>query len=221
MFASISLRRPNGLWFRRVERKKPKSQSWRNSSWRRGSSFTMSQFSWWPWSSKEMTADAVADAIRLALTHARFGNTLGSFLAYGTDEGRILLAVSDEPFDKIVGLESDALVAEQALRNVQRQASREAAQRIEVLCEQAATFVVTDSVTTVFAWNVGVPLPLDDILRQLGQSLQQRPRSLRVIYAAPADTDIAALMTCPWVHDVTPIPTFEHEEIRMLVLEHF
>lgn len=165
--------------------------------------------------------DAVADAIRLALTQARFGNTIGSFLAYGTDEGRILLAVSDEPFDKIVGLESEALVAEQALRNIKRQASLEATQRIEVLCEQAATFVVTDSVTTVFAWNVGVPLPLDDILRQLGQSLQHRPRSLRVIYAAPADTDIAALMTCPWVDDVTTIPTFEHEDIRMLVLEHF
>ena len=27
--------------------------------------------------------EGVADAIRLALTHARFGNTLGSFLAYG------------------------------------------------------------------------------------------------------------------------------------------
>lgn len=191
MFSSISFRRPN----------EP-------------------QFSWWPWSRRATTTNKVADAIRLALAHARHGNTPGTFLAYGTDEGSILLAVSGEPFDKIVGLETDALVAARVTRNVRRQASREAAQRIEVLCE-AAAFDVPDSVTIVRLWNVGVPLPLDDILRQLGQSLQHRPRSLWVIYAAPANADIAALMTCQWVNDVTPIPMFEHEEIRVLVLEHF
>lgn len=191
MFSSISFRRPN----------EP-------------------QFSWWPWSRRATTTNKVVDAIRLALAHARHGNTPGTFLAYGTDEGSILLAVSGEPFDKIVGLETDALVAARVTRNVRRQASREAAQRIEVLCE-AAAFDVPDSVTTVLLWNVGVPLPLDDILRQLGQSLQHRPRSLWVIYAAPANADIAALMTCQWVNDVTPIPMFEHEEIRVLVLEHF
>lgn len=179
------------------------------------------QFSWWPWSRMATTTNKVADAIRLALAHARHGNMPGTFLAYGTDEGGILLSVSNEPFDKIVGLETDALVAARVTRNVRRQASHEAAQRIEVLCEAAAAFDVPDSVTTVFLWNVGVPLPLDDILRQLGQSLQHRPRSLWVIYAAPADADIAALMTCPWVDGVTPIPTFEYEEIRVWVLEHF
>lgn len=221
MLISISLRRPHELSFRRVERKKPKSQSWRNSSSRRVLSFATLRFSWWPWSRKGATADGVTDAIRLALAHARHGNTPGTFLAYGTDEGCILRAVADEPFDRIIGLESDALVAARVMRNIRRQVAREAAQRIEVLCEMAATFDVPDSVTTVFVWNVGVPLPLNDILRQLGQSLQHRPRSVRVIYAAPADADIAALMSCPWVDDVTPIPTFEHEEIRMIVLEHF
>lgn len=192
MFSSISFRRPN----------EP-------------------QFSWWPWSRGATTTNEVADAIRLALAHARHGNTPGTILAYGTDEGSILLAVSCEPFDKIVGLETDALVAARVTRNVRRQASREAAHRIEVLCEAAAAFDIPDSVTNVLLWNIGVPLPVDDIQRRLGQSLQHRPRSLWVIYVALADADIAALMTWPWVDDVTLIPMFEHEEIRVLVLEHF
>lgn len=216
-----SLLVPNWLWFRLVELEGTVVRPWRDRL-SHGVSWSATRlFNWWPWPNKDTTVNQVDDAIRLALAHIRHAHANGVFLAYGTDGGRILLVAAAEPFEELIGLESVAMLVEVASRNVRRQASPEVAQRTKVLCAAGDEFAVPAEVMTVFLWNVSLSLPLDGILRQLGKSLQQHPRSLRAIYAAPTEADIAALLTCSWVDDMTPIPTFEHEGIRLLVLEHF
>ena len=119
------------------------------------------------------------------------------FLDYGCGKGRALVVAAKFSFREIIGVELSADLVETAKTNI-RMARGLHCRNIRVLCADAAEFDVPDSVTIIYFFNPFTGSVLRRVLVKIRESLDRRPRRIRVIFFNRAEfaKETAFL---PWV----------------------
>ncbi|HET6970030.1 MAG TPA: GNAT family N-acetyltransferase, partial [Phenylobacterium sp.] len=100
----------------------------------------------------------------------------------GCGRGRVLAFFGRSAVGRVVGVEFDPVLADQARRNVERLRGRRAG--IEVITGDAAAQDY-DEATVLFLYNpFGEPV-MGRFIKQVKASLARRPRALRIVYCNP------------------------------------
>jgi SAM-dependent methyltransferase len=107
------------------------------------------------------------------------------FLDIGCGMGRAILAASQYPFKRIIGIDIVPDFTQIAQAVVQRNRHRLRCNEIELVTADAATWAVPDDVTVVHLFDPFRGDVLDAVLSQLLASLDRRERQLRVIFLGP------------------------------------
>ena len=110
-----------------------------------------------------------------------------AFLDYGSGKGRVLLHAARRPFARVTGIELDPDECAFARANLARaaRAGRLRAGATEVLEVDATSWPVPDDVMFVYLFNSFKGEILESALQRLIDSVDCRPRPLRLIYANP------------------------------------
>ena len=108
-------------------------------------------------------------------------------LDVGCGKGVVLCAALAYPFGRMIGVEMSRELCQVAQRNVRRMNKTNVS--VDVLNVDAAHYVVPSDVTVVYLFNPLVDDLFDDFLDRLMQSLQARPRLVRIVYRKPSDHD--------------------------------
>jgi SAM-dependent methyltransferase len=104
------------------------------------------------------------------------------FLDLGSGKGRILLTAAQYRFARVIGVELSANLSAVARRNLAtcRLTARCAA--IEVVTSDAMDYTIPDDVSVVYLFNPFRQAILQSVLTHLLESIDRRPRKLRLIY---------------------------------------
>ncbi|HWR15915.1 MAG TPA: class I SAM-dependent methyltransferase [Terriglobales bacterium] len=111
------------------------------------------------------------------------------FVDLGSGKGRTLLMAAEYPFRKIVGVELFSELDQVAKENIRKSAH---SHRMESICADAREFQFPAEPLVLYLFN---PLPaaaLVEVVENLRLSLQQSPRSVRVIYHNPISENVLA-----------------------------
>ena len=108
-----------------------------------------------------------------------------TFIDIGAGKGRALLLASEFDFRRIIGVELLPELAEVARNNIRAFERRGMRSGIEVVCEDATSFVLPAEPAVVFLFNPLPQLSLHTFLENLERSLLQNPRPVYVVYANP------------------------------------
>lgn len=119
------------------------------------------------------------------------------FLDYGSGMGRVLLMAARQKLKRVVGLELLAPLAGIARENLLA-ASPRLHSPVEVVVADATAWEVPDDVTVAFFFNPFVGSVMAAAQARLAESLERRPRHLRVLYAHPDDQP-NLFTDCSWV----------------------
>ena len=110
-------------------------------------------------------------------------------LEYGCGKGRTLLFLASRfPLLRLVGVEIDPGLCALSESNLRRLSRRRCA-KVEVLCADATTFEVPDDVTVAYFYNPFRGEVFEAVLARLRESLERRPRPLRIVYYHPLMDD--------------------------------
>lgn len=100
----------------------------------------------------------------------------------GSGMGRAVLMAARRPFKRVIGIERSADLTRIARDNLARGRQRLRCGHIELLTVDALDWEVPDDLTVVYLY---CPFPdevLEPVLAKLIESLDRRPRSLRLVY---------------------------------------
>jgi SAM-dependent methyltransferase len=132
-----------------------------------------------------------------ALRRALRGRELGPhevFVDFGAGKGRALIAAARLPFTKVIGIEISPSLADAARLNVDAVRHRLRCQDIEVITADATEYPVPDAMTVAYLAHPFNGETFDRFVTALVDSLERRPRKVRVIYAVP-ECEAALLST--------------------------
>jgi predicted RNA methylase len=115
-----------------------------------------------------------------------------ALLDLGCGAGRVIFVAAQYPFSRIIGVEIDKNFCALAERNART--LRRSAVRPEVVCADAATYLVPDDVTIAFLYNSFGGEVLRSALRQILDSYDRAPRRMRLAYANPREHDLVMSM---------------------------
>jgi SAM-dependent methyltransferase len=109
-----------------------------------------------------------------------------AFLDLGSGKGRTLLMASDYPFQKIIGVELLPSLHQIAQENLQRYKSE--SQKcfvLESVCADGTTFPLPSAPLVIYLFNPFPESGLRQFVAHLEHSLQERPRTVYVLYHNP------------------------------------
>lgn len=113
------------------------------------------------------------------------------FVDLGSGKGRVLLVASEFPFRRITGVEFASELHEIAVQNVKNyRSTSQRCRDIQCVNGDAMQYVFPDAPTVLFMFNPFRPAVLVPILRRLQASLEQNPRDVLLLYAAPFYGDL-------------------------------
>ena len=108
------------------------------------------------------------------------------FVDLGSGKGRVLFVASEFPFRRIVGVEFSRPLHDIASRNARQYSSRgQRCKSITLIHGDAIEYEFGKAPTVVFMFNPFRPAVLVPVLRNLRDSIEERPRDALLIYAAP------------------------------------
>jgi SAM-dependent methyltransferase len=106
-----------------------------------------------------------------------------TFIDLGCGKGRALLLASGYPFRQVVGVEIVPSLHAIAVENARRYlAGRPDAPRIDVLLGDAASFVFPSGPVLLYLYHPFCRPVLEQVLKNLGESLEREPREVAVVY---------------------------------------
>jgi SAM-dependent methyltransferase len=132
------------------------------------------------------TAFAILDALALRSDDV--------VIDVGSGPGRVVCAAATYPIREAIGVEIDADLATIAAGNAARMRGRRAP--IRFVCQSALEFDF-DPATVVIMFHPFGPGTMQAFLRRLGESLERRPRMLRLVYVNPWLAPLVAAQ--PWL----------------------
>jgi hypothetical protein len=110
-----------------------------------------------------------------------------AFLDVGSGKGRILLQAGRYPFRRIVGIEISPSLIEVSRANLAAAGRGLRCHDIAVVRADAAEFRVPDDITVVYMNNPLYGAAFEAFVARLLESLERRPRRLRLIYRTPCE----------------------------------
>jgi len=111
------------------------------------------------------------------------------FLDYGSGKGRIVYQAARYPFARVIGVEVSEELNEVARANIERKRRKLACGDVELVTADAAGFDVPDEVTVAYLFYPFVGDTFRAVMGKLVESLERRPRRVRLIYVCPVLQD--------------------------------
>jgi SAM-dependent methyltransferase len=129
-----------------------------------------------------------------------------SFVDLGCGKGRVLLVAATYPFQRVVGVEISAALAEIARANIARfQPPTRKCRDVEVQTVDATRFVFLETNLLIHLYHPFEPPLLSAVLEQLQRSVKARPRKVVIAYLLYSDALEAVEMVFarfPWLKRV-------------------
>src|SRR5579875_442833 len=133
------------------------------------------------------TAATLTIERRLGVETARELGADDVFLDVGAGKGRVLLQALRYPFKRVIGVELSPQLAAIALGNLARCSDPVMAGAHEVITADATRFPIPDEVTVIYMFNPLRGAAFRELLARIGESVERRPRPLRLIYNTPLE----------------------------------
>ena len=111
------------------------------------------------------------------------------FLDLGSGKGRILLEAARYPFRRVIGVELSPELNAIARANIEAHANRLRCREIELVTCDVVDYQVPDDVTVAYVYNAFGAAVFEAALARLIESLDRRPRRLRLIYRNALEHD--------------------------------
>jgi len=112
------------------------------------------------------------------------------FLDLGSGKGRVVLQAARYPFRRVIGVELSPSLVRIAAANVDARRDKLRCSDIEFVTADATKFVVPDDVTVVYLYNPFRGPLFAAAIDRVCESLDRRPRSLRLIYRTPLEEEL-------------------------------
>ena len=109
----------------------------------------------------------------------------GTFLDLGCGKGRALAVAAYFGFDKITGVDFSRTFCEAAMRATRSCSDKFPSASFRVIHQDAFYYEWPAEVTTVFLFNPFDEVIMSGVVSNMRQSLQENPRTLRILYANP------------------------------------
>lgn len=110
------------------------------------------------------------------------------FIDFGSGKGRVVLqAAFHYPFRRVYGVELSERLHEIASRNVERNRDRLRGSDVRLIRADATRCPVPDDVTVAYLYNPFTGDAFATVVRELLESLDRRPRTVRIIYGNPVE----------------------------------
>jgi hypothetical protein len=120
------------------------------------------------------------------------------FLDYGSGKGRAVVVAALRPFRRVLGVELVSELCDIARENVDRARNHLLCSNVEIECADAMQFRVPDDVTCIYLYNPFWDQVLAAVQERIQESLNRRPRRLRIAYLLNAD-QADAFAGCDWL----------------------
>jgi len=116
-----------------------------------------------------------------------------AFIDLGSGKGRTLLLAAMYPFREIIGVEVQPELHEIAVQNILRfNVPGQECGELEAFCMDAREFQFPDIPLVVYLFNPFPDYVLEQVLRNLEESVRRKSRSIYVIYNAPFEQQVFA-----------------------------
>ncbi len=111
------------------------------------------------------------------------------FLDLGCGKGRVVHQAALRPFRRVIGVEISPVLAEAARKMLAEQYRRYRCKDIEIVVADATGYRIPDEVTVVYLFHPFHDATFTTVLGNLIDSLERRPRQLRLIYCYPSGAE--------------------------------
>jgi SAM-dependent methyltransferase len=110
------------------------------------------------------------------------------FLDLGAGKGRaVFLAAAHYPFKRVIGVELSEELSAVARANIAQVRDQLLCQDVEIVTSDVLDYEVPDDVTVVFFYNPFRGRTFASVIQKLLESVDRRPRRMRVIYLFPTE----------------------------------
>jgi SAM-dependent methyltransferase len=110
-----------------------------------------------------------------------------TFVDFGCGKGRVVHQAARWPFRRVIGVEISPVLAEIARVGLAARRHQHRCRNVEIVVADAAEFRVPDDLTIGYLFHPFGGQTLDAVLRGIIESIDRRPRSVRLIYVYPLD----------------------------------
>jgi len=128
-----------------------------------------------------------------------------AIIDFGCGKGGILISLSKYPFAKIMGVEISPKLAATAKDNIRKLKIR----NVAVECSDAARFKDLDGYNYFYFFDPFPEVVMQDVLRNIEQSIIDRPRTITIIYLNPFCHEL--IESRGVFSRVGELPHFEHD----------
>jgi SAM-dependent methyltransferase len=108
-----------------------------------------------------------------------------TFVDFGCGKGRVLHQAAKWPFRRVIGVEVSPSLAEIARTNLAAHRNQHQCRNIKIVVCDAAEYRVPDDLTIGYFFHPFEDETLDAVLQGVIDSIDQRPRRIRLIYVYP------------------------------------
>jgi SAM-dependent methyltransferase len=118
-----------------------------------------------------------------------------TFVEFGCGKGRVVHQAARRPFHRVIGVEISPALAEIARANLAARRRQHRCRNVEIVVADVTEYEVPDDLTIGYLYNPFTYDTLDTVLRGIVDSIDRRPRRVRLIYAAAPETGAPVLAT--------------------------
>jgi SAM-dependent methyltransferase len=108
-----------------------------------------------------------------------------TFIDFGCGKGRVVHQAAKRPFRRVIGVEISPVLAEIARTNLAARRRQHRCRNVEIVVSDVAEYSVPDDLTIGYLFHPVVNETLDALLRSIVDSIDRRPRPVRLIYVFP------------------------------------
>jgi SAM-dependent methyltransferase len=109
------------------------------------------------------------------------------FIDFGSGKGRIVLEAARYPFARVIGVEISDQLNAVAQRNVDRRRHTLSSGEVQLVTSDATEYEIPDDVSVVYLFNPFKGSAFQAVVNRLLESVDRRPRLLRLIYRSPVE----------------------------------
>jgi len=118
-----------------------------------------------------------------------------TFVDFGCGKGRVLHQAARWPFNRVIGVEVSQELAEVARTALAARSHRHRCRSVEVVVSDVRQFQVPDDLTIAYFFRPFGDETLDAVLSAIVESIDRRPRRVRLIYLTPMTSRSTILAT--------------------------
>ena len=111
-----------------------------------------------------------------------------TFIDFGCGKGGVVHQAAKRPFRRVIGVEISPVLAEIARTNLAARRHQHRCRNVEIVVSDVTDFSVPDDLTIGYLFHPFRNETLDALLRGIVDSIDRRPRRVRLIYVCPAQS---------------------------------